>query len=451
MEGRRIGAQRIRFEDHRMVGAEVCGNPNGVSNGKYALTSSSSRSSSSSSSSCLSLSPVSENGGECGLDGMELEAARALACIARTAVRECGGRRLKRFKNRSPVRDCENCNQDWNLDSVPEDNKTINATVEKKIKVEQISEILPPSSNCSTNSVSCSGRKTRLNLTEAEREARRMRRVLANRESARQTIRRRQALRDGLTKKVSDLSLDNQNMKMEKGQITKEYMLLRNKNKQLKNELAMAIACNIMSAESTSPPLETSSLPSENSFLANIKPPFIPVICPPWPVIAAHPGLCYDENGFHKATESQTTPCSCFCSLLDQMSVARHSISGKWKAKETDLVAGCSKATVVEEKPAIQEQNRRYNSATHALALLKDETMKVDKSHKLDIDLNSMSVMPEPSLDAEHSSVSDEPVQVVAEQSVKFVDASAASSARRRRKEILKLKHLCGSPIVLHI
>ncbi|KAL0910472.1 hypothetical protein M5K25_021459 [Dendrobium thyrsiflorum] len=407
-EGRRIGARRMRSEDHRMVGAEVRGNPNGVSNGRYELTSSSSRSSSSSSSSsCLSLSPVSENGGESGLDGMELEAARALACIARTAVRECGGRRLKRFKNRSPVRDWENFNQDWNLDSVPEDNKTINVTGEKKIKVEQISEILPPSSNCSTNSVLSSGRKTRPNLTEAEREARRMRRVLANRESARQTIRRRQALRDGLTKKVSDLSLDNQNMKMEKGQITKEYMLLRNKNKQLKNELAMAIA--------------------------------------------THSGLCYDENGFHKATESQTTPCSCFCSLLDQISVAPHSISGKWKAKETDLLAGCSKATMVEEKPAIQEQNQRDNSAIQSLAPLKDETMKVDRSHKLDIDLNSRTVMPEPSLDAELSSVSDEPVQVFAEQSVRFVDASAASSARRRRKEILKLKHLCVSPIVLHI
>ncbi|KAM0056564.1 putative transcription factor bZIP family [Helianthus debilis subsp. tardiflorus] len=58
-----------------------------------------------------------------------------------------------------------------------------------------------------------SGRKSRQNLTEAEVEARKIRRVLANRESARQTIRRRQAVFEELTRKAVDLSWDNENLK----------------------------------------------------------------------------------------------------------------------------------------------------------------------------------------------------------------------------------------------
>ncbi|KAL0336996.1 UNVERIFIED_CONTAM: hypothetical protein Scaly_1974700 [Sesamum calycinum] len=47
----------------------------------------------------------------------------------------------------------------------------------------------------------------------AEREARRLRRILANRESARQTIRRRQAMHVELIKKAADLSEENENLK----------------------------------------------------------------------------------------------------------------------------------------------------------------------------------------------------------------------------------------------
>lgn len=83
--------------------------------------------------------------------------------------------------------------------------------------VEQDAEFHKPSHISNSSYVSCSGRKSRPQLTEvhkfqfpciqfsvmppissicysfqAEKEARRLRRVLANRESARQTIRRRQ-------------------------------------------------------------------------------------------------------------------------------------------------------------------------------------------------------------------------------------------------------------------
>uniref|UniRef100_A0ACD5X0W3 Uncharacterized protein n=1 Tax=Avena sativa TaxID=4498 RepID=A0ACD5X0W3_AVESA len=73
-------------------------------------------------------------------------------------------------------------------------------------------------------------------LTEAEKEAKRLRRVLANRESARQTILRRQAIRDELARKVADLASQNENMKKEKDMVLEQYMSLKETNKQLKQQ-----------------------------------------------------------------------------------------------------------------------------------------------------------------------------------------------------------------------
>ncbi|XP_047085090.1 G-box-binding factor 1-like [Lolium rigidum] len=73
-------------------------------------------------------------------------------------------------------------------------------------------------------------------LTEAEKEAKRLRRVLANRESARQTILRRQAIRDELARKVADLASQNENMKKEKDMVLEQYISLKETNKQLKQQ-----------------------------------------------------------------------------------------------------------------------------------------------------------------------------------------------------------------------
>ncbi|CAM0148918.1 unnamed protein product [Urochloa decumbens] len=82
------------------------------------------------------------------------------------------------------------------------------------------------------------GPRPRHTLTEAEKEAKRLRRVLANRESARQTILRRQAIRDELARKVADLSSQNENMKKEKDMVMQEYLSLKEANKQLKEQVA---------------------------------------------------------------------------------------------------------------------------------------------------------------------------------------------------------------------
>ncbi|XP_044949079.1 bZIP transcription factor 16-like [Hordeum vulgare subsp. vulgare] len=80
------------------------------------------------------------------------------------------------------------------------------------------------------------GPRPRHTLTEAEKEAKRLRRVLANRESARQTILRRQAIRDELARKVADLSSQNESMKKEKEAVMQEYLTLQETNKQLKEQ-----------------------------------------------------------------------------------------------------------------------------------------------------------------------------------------------------------------------
>ncbi|KAG8050605.1 hypothetical protein GUJ93_ZPchr0009g226 [Zizania palustris] len=80
------------------------------------------------------------------------------------------------------------------------------------------------------------GPRPRHMLTEGEKEAKRLRRVLANRESARQTILRRQAIRDELARKVADLSTQNESMKKERETVMQEYLTLKETNKQLKEQ-----------------------------------------------------------------------------------------------------------------------------------------------------------------------------------------------------------------------
>ncbi|CAL9165394.1 unnamed protein product [Musa hybrid cultivar] len=76
-----------------------------------------------------------------------------------------------------------------------------------------------------------------LSRMQAEKEERRLPRVLADRESARQTILRRQALRKELKRRVADLSLQNENMKMEKDLAAKEYLSLKGANEHLKEQV----------------------------------------------------------------------------------------------------------------------------------------------------------------------------------------------------------------------
>ncbi|KAI3471839.1 hypothetical protein Pfo_028492 [Paulownia fortunei] len=106
-------------------------------------------------------------------------------------------------------------------------------TITSPEKTEKIVDNIPSqlcSTSCQSNSVS----KLRPKLTEAEKEARKLRRVLANRESARQTIRRRQAMYLELTRKAADVLEENEKLKKEKELAVEEYNSLKGGNEFLK-------------------------------------------------------------------------------------------------------------------------------------------------------------------------------------------------------------------------
>ncbi|XP_028784855.1 light-inducible protein CPRF2 isoform X2 [Neltuma alba] len=199
----------------------------------------------------------------------EIEAAETLADLARLAMRETasdsGEKQCKKGKQGKRRLSCESPTDDSGLNGLDSASKCpdlsrdqaveghqphqISASETKKIqqdvclrevKTEQDADLAKTSTVCTSYSlVGCS--KSRRNLTEEEKEARRIRRVLANRESARQTIRRRQALCEELTRKAANLALENESLKKEKELALKEYQSLENTNKHLKAQIAKSV------------------------------------------------------------------------------------------------------------------------------------------------------------------------------------------------------------------
>ncbi|KAM0914878.1 hypothetical protein ACQ4PT_011223 [Festuca glaucescens] len=155
-------------------------------------------------------------------------------------------------------------------------------------------------------------------LTEAEKEAKRLRRVLANRESARQTILRRQAIRDELARKVADLASQNENMKKEKDMVLEQYISLKETNKQLKQQVAKTTKKKPSSTPATSTPMDIAPsahhaeaspppTPPQPSFLYSAPPPTMPVpyVWGSWP-----PGA-YDHVGNPAGAAGHAPPPLC--------------------------------------------------------------------------------------------------------------------------------------------
>ncbi|KAM7262543.1 hypothetical protein ACFE04_000226 [Oxalis oulophora] len=172
-------------------------------------------------------------------------------------------------------------NNDNDNDNVNDDDVIILNPVKVEVDSSKSSSIDNTTRNVS---ILASGR-SRQNLTEAEKEERKMRRILANRESARQTIHRRQALCRELTKKAADLTQENEDLKKKRELAFNEYQSLETINKQLKAQ--MAEAAKIEAAESAREHkptyTEISASPSTSLHLHLYdQPPFLP-FC--WPSI----------------------------------------------------------------------------------------------------------------------------------------------------------------------
>ncbi|KAI4300441.1 hypothetical protein L6164_033821 [Bauhinia variegata] len=162
---------------------------------------------------------------------------------------------------------------------------------EKQVKVEQDADLPKTSTSSTTNYASVGCNKPRRNLTEEEKEARRIRRVLANRESARQTIRRRQALCEELTRKAANLALENENLKRERELALKEYQSLETTNKQLKEQVAKSINTETEKTpvQRESPVVEmTNSLPTNSPWFLYNHFPVTQFIWPPM-IQSSHP------------------------------------------------------------------------------------------------------------------------------------------------------------------
>ncbi|KAJ6746813.1 BASIC-LEUCINE ZIPPER (BZIP) TRANSCRIPTION FACTOR FAMILY PROTEIN [Salix koriyanagi] len=190
---------------------------------------------------------VSSSDSSSAADRIELEAAEALADLAHSAMRESSGiewgskgkRARKRVRAESDS--VSTCSDLPRQDRAAVDEQPIHRNAVKPAKQELDADVPKSSPSCATSYPSYGTGRSRLNLTEAEKEERRLRRILANRESARQTIRRRQALCEELTRKAADLSWENENLKKEKELALKNYQSLETTNKHLKAQMAKQI------------------------------------------------------------------------------------------------------------------------------------------------------------------------------------------------------------------
>uniref|UniRef100_A0A7N0UZ68 BZIP domain-containing protein n=1 Tax=Kalanchoe fedtschenkoi TaxID=63787 RepID=A0A7N0UZ68_KALFE len=178
----------------------------------------------------------------------EMEAAEALAGLAHVARESSdsgttkwgskGKRARSRVKSESPQLDSpdlalvsSNYQTTMEYDGIEE--MDVHAGFRNE-KVKQQAKLLSPSLMCDASTKYFGGGRSRKNLTEAEKEEKRLRRVLANRESARQTIRRRQALHEELSRKASDLSMENADLKREKELALEKLRSLKAANDLLK-------------------------------------------------------------------------------------------------------------------------------------------------------------------------------------------------------------------------
>ncbi|KAL8516892.1 hypothetical protein ACS0TY_015226 [Phlomoides rotata] len=204
----------------------------------------------------------------------ELEAAEALAGLACSAS----------------LRRCASLSGEWNW---AEAAAVVSATQSQDQpaaadKLSNYAAMIPektadniPSQMCSTSYQSNPVIKTRRKLTQAEKEERKVRRILANRESARQTIRRRQAVHVELTKKAADVLEVNEGLKKEKELALKGYNSLKRTNEFFKAQLDEVKKGAAAQIEAEKPGPSTTNTGCSPVFLHN-QPSMIPCF---WPSI----------------------------------------------------------------------------------------------------------------------------------------------------------------------
>ncbi|KAL1175403.1 hypothetical protein V6Z11_A04G087500 [Gossypium hirsutum] len=339
--------------------------------------------------------------------------------------------------------------EDSQLNEMTGNNALINP-----VKTEQNAESVRSSPAGAIKHMSGGGGRSRQNLSEAEKEARRLRRILANRESARQTIRRRQALCEKLTLKVTDLTQENENLKRAKELALKEYHSQDSANKHLKAEMAKALKAD---EGKTTAELQLDhhiSGPSGNYpyFFYN-QHHFLPF---GWPssVQSSHPvqSQCGQNAIFVPSSISSpaNVPYPWFFSLPDQRSGLHPQPSFEKEAYEPIEASPNSKNCTSVKLPAdvgghcmsyIKEEVLVPGPLCSAGTTFENRTDHVVKTEEAPIGaFHFVGALPEENKESKSYT------------SKKVLDAVAAAEARKRRKELTKLKNLHGrhrSPLSL--
>lgn len=392
---------------------------------------------------------------------MELDAALALAEMAKIEEKSGGRNSKKRINDGGPPDLIETISSKAKhalVDDDPQDSEVSAAVEEERVKVEQNSELSTSHVSCPSSQMSSFARRTKQNMTEAEKEARRIRRVLANRESARQTIRRRQAVREELTKRVADLSLENENMKMEKELIMKEYLSLKDRNKELKEQMAKTIKREVeVGVEITSSQLETSPS-TELSLVTSSKPAFIPYVRSSQPVVSSGTTRSYKEGNPCQASAVANlyVPAQAwFYPLLHHTSQNGRPSSPSHNDRDADSITQSCRTRA--NADSIQERSKPDVPLTVTTCIEERATTGINLE-ELPVECDGQSkvvgsdqdtatrlpahVVPNPRPSAEGELLVPEKGQVTFVQAHKTSIDLAAAEARKRRKELKKLKFL---------
>nr|XP_029122553.1 light-inducible protein CPRF2 [Elaeis guineensis] len=419
----------------------------------------------------------------------ELDAAQALAEMAIQQEQE--NKRIEDHGSPSTSRE-ESIREGkgWGLkheqlvDDYQEDGEAVKDAMEEKKSGQEISELPKADITCSTSRTPFSSR-VKQNLAEAEKEAKRMRRILANRESARQTIRRRQIIREELTKKVADLSLKNKNMKMEKELVMKEYLSLKDTNNQLKEQISKAMNCEFgTSAEATSMQVEISASSSTNlPPMIYGKLPMVPYVWPPW-LISTITRPCHEHDGASVFSGARPhlylPPCAWFYPSSHEIPGSRSQHPHSPKERHEDPVAiwhdlGQSYGALDYEEKAMMHNSKETDlSLPHTIVTQEEENGATNNqrllatvptehqmlrhcpyklghmsSHCRTL-LSSSDVKGGPVTDHDDGTSLEKSGGACSHPNEQLLIAAAAAQARKRRRELIKLKQLHGRQAGLH-
>lgn len=419
----------------------------------------------------------------------ELEAAEILADLALSAMRQNNessrkwgnkGKRARcRVKNESPAGDStKNTNnsipmssdlsQDLGLFDQQQCQKVCRSGTIRTVKAEQDAELPKPSPVCSTSYVSFGGSRSRQNLSEAEKEARRLRRVLANRESARQTIRRRQALCEELTRKAADLTQENESLKREKEIALKEYESLKSSNEHLKAQMVKAKEAAV--TESRVQSMNTTSTNYPLLFY-NYPQPFT------WPSVLQSSNSVQSQHGSQNHQENPSNidisktplyivPCPWFFPHPDQGKEQPQQPTSSVKDKQDEISmnsqhieikieASCSKevkppANNINKPPAGGGGKGRSRGMIPMPAPVSYVRPAFNVKQETGLEQEIEGVSSKPNYNSNVKPPPEKNQECVDNSSKKLMDATAAAEARKRRKQLTKLKNLHGRQCRIH-